>query len=318
MFEAFLATTSSEGLQPLGSAAQRSFELVHGTIRDRLGPEHAALFAEPVATEHGDRIDWYAAMPGRAVTLAELPEDDRTRLCADLGAAVAAIRAEAETVAAGGSAADQRLAEALLNAIEIPGEEMIRAVRGPDGQLHPVLIHWAWIRDERRAVRGVLTAMVPRPGVPQGAAVLGAGPVAGRRGWWWLILLGWLLLAAMLAAILALTVAPCGLWPGRPDFCPVPAAAIAAAETERQVIADEIARLERQLAEGERLCQPVIPLREAAAAPPSRGQGAAQIGRRVADAKRDGPWRGDPAKVAAKTERAGSPRAGVGLRGGSG
>ena len=77
MFEAFLVTTSSEGLRPLGSAAQRSYELVSGSLRDRLGDRHANLFSEPVATSYGDRFDWYAPFSGKAVPLTDLESEDQ-------------------------------------------------------------------------------------------------------------------------------------------------------------------------------------------------------------------------------------------------
>src|SRR6056297_1289007 len=76
MFEAFLANTSAEGLRPLGTAPQRSFELITGTVRKTFGDRHAALFAEPVAAQHGDRFDWYATAPGTPVLLSDLPADE--------------------------------------------------------------------------------------------------------------------------------------------------------------------------------------------------------------------------------------------------
>ncbi len=275
MFEAFLVTTSSEGLQPLGSAAQRSFELLTGTLRARLGEDYARLFAEPVAAEHGEQIDWHAPMPGRAVAFPDLDAGDRARLKAELAPRIAAIRAEAEALAASDAPEDQRLAEALDNAIEIPGEEMIYAVRGDNGGLHPVLVHWAWVRQERQAVRGVLTAMIPRPAAAGvGATLAGAAPVAAPAaglaawaGWWWLILLGWLLLAALLAAILWLLIAPCGLDRSGPYFCPAEPPEMHAALTEGRVLADRVAGLEHELALRNRICKPTIPLRKADAVP---------------------------------------------------
>lgn len=250
-----LITTSSEGLQPLGSAAQRSFELVTGAVRARLGEEHAALFAEPVASEHGDRIDWYAAGDGEAIPMARLSPEERSALKARLGEMVAAIRAEAGRLGTSGDADDQRLSEALVNALEIPGEEMVLALRAADGSLRPVLVHWAWLRNERAAVRGVLSAMVPRA-APAPPAAPGAGRAGFRR---WLIGFGWLALAMMIAAILYLMVAPCGLAPGGPDFCPSDPPALAAAYSEQAAIEDEIAALEREIALADRTCQPVAP-----------------------------------------------------------
>lgn len=266
MFEAFLVTTSSEGLQPLGSAAQRSFELVSGTVRDRLGPAHAEIFAEPVPTRHGDRIDWHAAIRGSVHRLTDLPEPDRAGLRDVLGSRVADIRALAEELGASGDDALQRLSEALSNATEIPGEDMIYAVRDGAGTLHPVLVHWAWLRDRRKAVRGVLTGMVPRKAAaaqPRGPLAAAAGPGTAAAAvvwpWWLLILLGWLLLALLLAAILYLMIAPCGLSRAGLVYCPAPAAGIGPAESETAVIEDEIAALQRDLGLMRRSCQPAGP-----------------------------------------------------------
>jgi hypothetical protein len=257
-----LVTTGSEGLQPLGSAAQRSFELVSGTVRARLGADHAALFADPVASDHGDRIDWYAPVRGTARPLADLPEPQAMALRDRLGRLVGDIRADAGTLATTGRPEDQRLAEALLNALEIPGEAMIWAVQGAAGDPQPVLVHWAWIRAERHPVRGVLTAMVPRRGPP----VADPGMVTAGRGagaWWALIAGGWVLLALLLGGILWLHLAPCGLNPLGPDRCPGVTAATPAVMTEDRVIADDIAGLERALALAARSCQPVIPVQPA-------------------------------------------------------
>ncbi|MFD3189412.1 hypothetical protein ACFMPD_03950 [Sedimentitalea sp. HM32M-2] len=270
MFDTFLVTTSSEGLQPLGTAAQRSFELITGTLSARLGDEHARLFAEPVATEHGDRIDWHAPMPGAATPLPDLTEDDQRALHDRLGRLVADIREEADRLAASADAQDQRLSEALANAIEIPDEAMIYALRDPDGVLHPVLVHWAWLQDGQKSVRGLLTAMVPRP---QPAPVVATGADAGSRAaatlpWWWLILLGWLLLAVLLAYVLYLLIAPCGLNGVRPVYCPAPAPPVSAIPGERAVIEDEIAALQHELALRDRACQPTIPVLPAQPAAP--------------------------------------------------
>lgn len=260
MFETLLVTTSSEGLQPLGTAAQRSYELVSDTVRSRLSPEHANLFAEPIATEHGDMIDWYAPVNGTAVPLGDLDEDAAAGLRARLGELIADIRRDAEGLAESTDVQDQRLAEALNNAIEIPSEAMIYAVNQPDGSVQPVLVHWAWLGAERKSVRGILTAMVPRPQpiIPERAAVGADSPRS--IAWWWLLLLGWLLLAALLAYILYLMIAPCGLNGGRLFFCPKPAPEISTIPAERQVLEDEIAALEHEIALIDRACQPTIPV----------------------------------------------------------
>ncbi|MEY8827762.1 hypothetical protein AB9K34_05000 [Sedimentitalea sp. XS_ASV28] len=269
MYETLLATTSSEGLQPLGSAAQRSYELVSDTVRNRLSSAHANLFAEPVATEHGDMIDWYAPIEGTAQPLTALDEEAADALRARLGGLIGDIRREAESLAESPEVQDQRLAEALGNAIEIPSEAMIYALRQPDGAVQPVLVHWAWLGAERQSVRGILTTMVPRAqsraaGAGQASAAPDAVQAVRTRSWWWLLLLGWLLLAAMLACILYLLIAPCGLQGGQLFFCPEPPAEVSEIPLERQVLEAEIAALEHEIALVDRACQPTIPVGPAA------------------------------------------------------
>lgn len=273
MFEAFLVATSTEGLQPLGTAAQRSFELVTGTLRARLGDDHARLFAEPVATEHGDKIDWYAPFSGQATRFADLPSERQSALRDRIGAMVADIRAESGRLADSVDPQDQRLSEALRNAIEIPDETMIFAVPDEEGMLQPVLVHWAWLRDRQESVRGVLTAMVPRPdssAAPDAAAQTGPEQKTPLN-WAWLVLLGWLLLVALLAAILYLLIAPCDVNPGRFGTCPGPDPQISAIPGETTVIEDEIAGLKREIALLDRNCQPVIPISPAPEAPQQGG-----------------------------------------------
>lgn len=264
MFEAFLVTTSSEGLRPLGSAAQRSFELVSGSIRDTLGARHAKLFSEPVATSYGDRFDWYAPVSGKAVPLGILETDEQNSVRETLGALVQDILAEAERLNQSTSLQDQRLADALTNALEIPSDDMIYVVRDTDDALHPVLVNWAWARDDQKSVRGLLTGLVPRHPqltvAPPSGQVAISGSSSGRRGlsWLWslLLLLGWLLLALILAAILYLLIAPCGLSRTGFYFCSEPAQSVVLAGGQTRVLEDEVSALERELALQTRMCQP--------------------------------------------------------------
>lgn len=264
MTGALLVTTSTQGLQPLGSAAQRSYELVAPTIRQRLGAEHGALFAEPVVTDHGDQIDWYAHVSGQAQRLADLPPPEQAVVKATLGRLVGEIMAEAEVLRNSDQPDDQRLGEAWANAVEIPADSMIHVVEG-EGGLQPVLVHWAWVRDEQHGVRGILTALVPRavPLTPRGADSSGRF----RLFWWWLILLGWLLLVAILALILWLMLAPCALTPWGPDYCTQDAAALSAAYSEQHVAQERITRLEHEIALTDRACRAEIPVLPATSEP---------------------------------------------------
>lgn len=85
MSDGFLTSTSSEGLQTLGSAAQRSFELIVGSLRSALDDTAATLFAEPISTARSGSVEWYA--PVHSATLA--PAQQSLDIRADLAHKVA-------------------------------------------------------------------------------------------------------------------------------------------------------------------------------------------------------------------------------------
>jgi hypothetical protein len=262
MAESFLTNTSTEGLKPLGTAPQRSYELVSGTVRSRLGDAHAALFAEPVATQYGDRFDWYAPVEGKAVPLSAMDAPDDAR--AVLDNLVSDINTVAEELLASKSPDDQRLGEALANAVEIPDEAAIFVVEpAKGGALQPVLVNWAWVRDEQVAVRGVLTgidrrAPEKRPGhIPQPAPAMAATVAGVSAVWWWLVWLGWLLLGLIIAAIIYLLIEPCALrvsW--LPNLCAKVEVIPDTIAEERSMLEDRIAMVQQEIWIKDRLCQP--------------------------------------------------------------
>jgi len=311
MFEAFLANTSAEGLRPLGTAPQRSFELITGTVREKFGDRHAALFAEPVAAQHGNRFDWYATAPGTPVPLSELPPDEAEAARAALETLETDIRGMAEELLDSGDPGDQRLGEALANALEIPGEDAIHVLRseqaapGDPLALQPVLVNWAWVRDEQTSLRGSLTGIqrrpaTPRPAPPRGAprpagTAAAAAPATGRPGglfWWWLLWLGWAVLAVMIALIILLLIRPCALrLPFLPDTCPRDAVQPVTPAEERRLLEDRIHALERSIASADRACQPdPADLAIPDLPPPSAGQADPQVDAR---ARAAGAARGD-------------------------
>jgi len=276
MFEALIVSTGSAGLRPLGTAAQRSWDLIVDTVRARLGPDCAALFAEPVATPQGDRIDWYAPRAGQVLALADLDPSESAAVRTDLIGKIEAIRTEATRLSESADTDSQRLGEALANALEVPSEDCVHAIRGEDGQLYPVLVNWAWLKADATAARGVLSGMTRRVAFQSAApmasnlagpqpdgSIPSTAPVAAHRSIFWLLLgIGWALLAAMIGLILWLSIAPCGLSPlVTTRFCPMPVtASVVPLAPERAVIEDHVAALERRLAQAEASCLPAAPL----------------------------------------------------------
>lgn len=270
MSDGFILATTSEGLQMLGSAAQRSYELISGTVRLHLGAEAAAIFAEPISTARGAAIEWYAPVAGQVVEEAALSEAEREALRADLARHVAAIAALAARIEAQATPDAFWLAEALRHALEVPQGQGIWAVRGAAGGVQPVLVNWARLREERQPVRGVLTTLAPRAArppqpapasvptpvpaeVPPNRAAEPAPLPVARQGLslWPLLILGWVLLAAMIGALVWLMVAPCGLRPGLGGYCAAP---LADADPRGDLLR-ELAALEHRLSQEQQACE---------------------------------------------------------------
>lgn len=275
MFEAFLANTSTQGLAPLGTAPQRSYELITGTVRDALGDNHAALFAEPVATQYGDRFDWYAPAAGQPRPLAALDDDSRAAAETRLAELTSAVAELGQSLLDTSDPDRQRLGEALVNATRYPGTDSVYVLETDSG-LQPVLLNWAWVSDTQAVVTGDLsgTQTAPRTAkaataaaatastaaasaTPAAAAAPSAAAAPARLNLWWLMWLGWLLLLLIFAAILFLMVEACALrLPGLPGACPAPGPQAATGPRDTLVLRDRIATLERQIAIADRACQP--------------------------------------------------------------
>lgn len=283
-----IATTSAEGLKPLGSQAQRSFELIKSEIEARLGPEHASIFGEPISSTFGDQIDWYASDLGETRAVSALEEDDALAVRNRLGELVEDIRNIGRGLVDSADTDEQRLGEALLNAVEVPDDAAVFA-RAQGEAWAPVIVNWARVADVQQPVRGVLKApsRSPSPAALQAkldaeqeataraAQATVATASASQRSSFlpWLIPLGWLILLLLSAAILALMLRACSLNLGfTPAFCPAPQTLEehdpVFAYTD--VLRDRIAYLERQIAIKDRVCQPVFEKAEIVppAAPP--------------------------------------------------
>lgn len=283
MSDRLITTTSNEGVQTLGSAAQRSYELVTTTLLARLGPDVAALFAEPVMTAQGAAIEWYTAIQGQPVRLVNLQEADAAGVRARYRDQIARVMGLADDLTALRTEQGFWLADALRNATSTPDDGAVWALRAADGGLVPVVVNWGRVADATGPVRGVLTAVAPRPvkavpviqaaPVPRTAttpvAVLPqAAPAPAERGgflWAWLLGLGWLLLALLIALILWLVIAPCGLLPVSIRHC---ATASAAEELPPDaILRAEIAQAEARLGDRQRQCLTARPQLRADAVP---------------------------------------------------
>ena len=263
MFGPRLTNTSTANLKPLGTAPQRSFELITETVQAEFGDDHAALFAEPVATEFGDRFDWYAITPGMSVALIDLDPERQAEARARLNALRAEIDGKAQALLTSDNSDDQRLGEALAHAVQFPGDEAVFVVTTPEGRLQPVLTNWAWVAETETKVHASLTGIdptprsQPRPIATAPVAAPVATPVAAPANWWWLLGVGWLLLALLIAAVIYLMIAPCALrLPFTANSCVMAAERPPTALDDQAVLRDQIALLERRLGAADRACQP--------------------------------------------------------------
>jgi hypothetical protein len=280
-----IASTTTAGLRPLGASGQRSHALLVDTLGRHLSEAHARLFAEPVPSPDGARIDWYAAFEGEASPFERADPQRRERAQAELGRLAADIEQLAERLERSTSAEDKQRAAALRHALRYPDDGYIWIVDG-----HPVVTAWAhvhedvdrpgstlsaWIRRTPRArpepAPTVTAAPRPTPAVPPAASttILSAPAVADRERRSWLGLLLWLLLLALLVAIALRLLPACGVaFPGRATLeeagilnrCPGALAAVPRNDLERETLRQdalesEIDRLRRDLALRQNECR---------------------------------------------------------------
>jgi hypothetical protein len=270
-----LVSTASEGLRPLGPPELRSFELITELIADaeELTPAHAALFAEPVRSPFGDRSEWYTSLDGPVTRLVDLPEEAAAQARSRVAELSAGIREYAEKLMGSGSDNDARIAEALLNALQVPGEDSILIIDQPDapGGIQPVLIDWASVPDRQTSVPNVLTSFAapkapPAPAARPEAATAGA-PMTGAgtasdNGFWWLMPGLLTLVALLMALILYLLFVSCGLrHVPFLNFCPV-ASDVEDPSRGTAMLQNRVLMLERELFAAERSCQPAATQRQ--------------------------------------------------------
>ncbi|MBV9705070.1 MAG: hypothetical protein JO163_20300, partial [Methylobacteriaceae bacterium] len=157
------------GLRALGSGgriAVSSYDQIARTLRDTLGPEHAALFAEP--SVRGGTTDWFADVDTEAkpVRLADAPPQLREAGRERLERLFAAISAKAATLQKSDREADRILGEIINFALEIPDESCVWLVGN-----QPVLCFWGHVRDHGQPSESPILTIVRRPAqVPVAAA----------------------------------------------------------------------------------------------------------------------------------------------------
>jgi S1-C subfamily serine protease len=171
----FLTKTDLAGLVPIqvqGAPAIAQASRLNDLLSARLGPEAAALFAEPVATPDaargGGSVSWYASASGEPAPLSSLPETRRALLTAGLRDRLAALAPLLN---------DPQAGPLLRAALLLPGPEQVLAL---DDTV--VLAGWGLVpRDlpADAAARAAHAARVFGDAWPAPLAAAMAGPGAG-------------------------------------------------------------------------------------------------------------------------------------------
>nr|WP_319483847.1 hypothetical protein [uncultured Cohaesibacter sp.] len=236
-----IASTPSAGLAPIGGVQERDFDRIVDSVTDALGEDVASIFAEPVGSRDGSRIDWYTTHFGRIAALDTLAEDERAAVLQRLEQHTARIRRFADDIAATGNAGDRALGKALNNALEVPGTSHVYAVNG-----NPVLVAWGYRHSDARPLSGGISKVaatrgavvdsvapqvfepqaveepIPEPLPPQPAHRQELRPEKRKRRVSWLAALLWALLLLLIAAILYLLLKACSISAVYPwvNYCP--------------------------------------------------------------------------------------------------
>ena len=255
-----IASTDAASLRPLGAGGQRvaeAYPQIAAHLRRARGPDHAALFAEPVFDRTRGMIDWYAPGEGEAVPLDRLDPASRADVEARLATLLTDIEAEAAALKASPREGDRLLGDALTAAVRVPDRSWIR-VRGGK----PLLVGWAHEIGGRSVGPELLTRPTEARPVPM-TVLMPRLPVPAtwpRRLLWWL--------AALLALLLLLLLLLLWWDPWRwfalaPAGCVADRSGIALLDERRReedrtgTLQAELARLQREAGRARLACPPI-------------------------------------------------------------
>ena len=253
MARSLAATTRDADLRPLSVGGQpviTAWGQIAAHLSRRLSPAHAAILAEPNPDPARGTIDWYAEGDGEALPLDQAAPD---RL-PGFEAMAAAIRAEAERLAAERDEGLRLLGEMIALALEIPDRSFIR-VRGE------AIFLIGWGHHLAGRVEGAtLVRSLPNTATPMTMLAIGATP--RRPIWPW---------ALLVAALLALMLAIGAFLAWRDPFgwrviadaqCVVDPADLAllrdldAAQAEEAALRDRLASIAEEMGRRRLACQP--------------------------------------------------------------
>lgn len=247
-----IASSLRGGMRALASQgifATDCYGQLRAVLLQKLGPEHAALLAEPQHDADERQVDWYAEGNGPAQPLAELPEAEAQRLRAKAASLAQDIKSLSGKLTTDAQTRQALSGHLLQLALQHPAAEDLWAVDGK-----PVLINWGFAPGTAGAQPQDLSRLgtaLPPPPPP------GPTPVSTARGG----CLPWLLPLLLLLLLLWLLLAALGILPSPlPGGCfKIDAAPLETQKNRAAKLDDELARLLQQLRERAALCKPVAP-----------------------------------------------------------
>lgn len=138
-----VATLAARDLRPLAFQGVRAMDRwlqLAALLEAELGPDHAALFAEPL--EHGrrDAVDWYAHAQGSVVAWQEADGATRARAEQELGRLARDLQAFIDKLRASNDPNQAMAAQILDLAMQYPGPDSLYLVGD-----RPVLVNWGSI-----------------------------------------------------------------------------------------------------------------------------------------------------------------------------
>lgn len=261
-----LATTPRAGLRPLGAQGQtvaQAQQQIVALIASHLGPQHAALFAEPVADPARDAVAWYTTADGAPGRLAQAAPEAQQKAREAIALIADDIRKLAQEYAAAANPQQKQMAALIELAQSFPGEDCVFLV----GE-QPVVIAWGYapaaataaepttltrygIRAQARAGRGgagdadaasrAAAEQAARDAAAQAAAHRARARYAPVSAWafWLLFLVAGLVVGSGIAWAIKATQLPIVWTAGVPTVVSDPLADAQAAEAKlRQEIAE--------------------------------------------------------------------------------
>lgn len=285
MAENRLATTAAQSYRRLGMRGQpliAAHSQLAQILRNRLGREHAELFARPNLDPTTGSIEWFTSRAGTPALVSALDAQQRASLEALTDQLLREVEQLAGKLKREGDTAEVA-SQMLSGALQRPPGDWLYVVDGK-----PVLIMWGHVPESgaNTAMAAAAPAVSSASAAPSASTspVAGAGAVAATvpaavagssllRGGWWL-LLALLLLVLLLLALRQCTVPVDRMPDGTATILPAPATpAIDDALARQRALLEELSLLRQARVDGAQAleCVRVQPDAQVLTPAPARG-----------------------------------------------